>query len=268
MAKKTRQSRAEATTPKIKKTKQSKNNSKPIDPQISSQPKIPSSLVPYIDKKLVQNKFSSSSDVIALVPNAVFYANNFFTEAECKAWIRQAECNIGFEYVSHPATRFIAHRECGRIQSTNWEIARKLFERMEHFQMMDKIHPYIGIDGYHGKDYLPMACNGNIRLYKYEKGMSFGKHVDGSDRIPEIKNGNTEITVLIYLSSCTSGATRFYLPHSKKKKDKDGVPFLPRAGSILFHVHGDRCLEHEADPVLSGIKYVLRTDIVYGTKDQ
>jgi len=203
-----------------------------------------------------------------LVPNAVFCATNFFTESECKAWITKAESEIGFQYVNHPATRYIAQRECGRIQETNWDIAEQLFQRMQHFEMMKKINPLIGIDGSGG--YLPMTCNGNIRIYKYEKGMSFGKHVDGSDRIPEVQNGNTEITVLVYLSSCLGGATRFYLPFSKNKskssknKEKSGISFVPQAGAILFHVHGDRCLEHEADPVLSGIKYVLRTDIVYG----
>ena len=205
----------------------------------------------------------NSSKVIALIPNAVYYALNFFTESECQAWIQLAEKNIGFEYVSHPASRFIAQRECGRIQSTNWELSKIIFERMQMLQMMDQIHPFIGVTSSHS-DYRPITCNGNLRIYKYEKGMSFGKHIDGSDRIPEVSNGNTEITVLVYLTTLSSGATRFY-PAKSSKKDKAGIAFTPQAGAVLFHVHGDRCLEHEADPVQSGIKYVLRTDIVYGT---
>jgi len=100
--------------------------------------------------------------------------------------------------------------------------------------------------------------------------MSFGKHYDGSERIDRFPNGNTEITVLVYLSSCKGGATRFYLPSSSSKKqnkneiDKNGIAFQPEAGAILMHMHGDRCLEHEADAVAEGVKYVLRTDIVYG----
>jgi hypothetical protein len=35
---------------------------------------------------------------------------------------------------------------------------------------------------------------------------------------------------------------------------------------MLLHVHGDHCLEHEADPVVDGTKYVLRTDIVFGER--
>mmetsp|Transcript_1879 Transcript_1879/g.4092 ORF Transcript_1879/g.4092 Transcript_1879/m.4092 type:complete len:86 (-) Transcript_1879:948-1205(-) len=83
------------------------------------------------------------------------------------------------------------------------------------------------------------------------------------------------MTVLFYLSSCRGGATRFHLPHGKnvfgggngKKKCNgfDGsVAFVPEEGAVLLHVHGDRCLEHEAEPVRDGIKYVLRTDVIFG----
>ena len=133
--------------------------------------------------------------------------------------------------------------------------------------------------------YGPVGLSENIRLYRYGRGMSFGRHFDGSNREPSFGDtANTEITVLIYLSDCRGGATRFYPPASsgsgtKKKKtkkqkeaetptkggvdDKDGVAFVPEQGAVLLHVHGDRCLAHEADPVLDGIKYVLRTDVVY-----
>lgn len=63
----------------------------------------------------------------------------------------------------------------------------------------------------------------------------------------------TRFTVLVYLSSCQGGETVF----------ERNVSFSPRAGSILFHIHGDQCLLHEAKAVESGIKYVLRTDLVY-----
>ena len=39
----------------------------------------------------------------------------------------------------------------------------------------------------------------------------------------------------------------------------------PAVGLALLHLHGeDRCLEHEANVVLQGTKYVLRSDIVFG----
>lgn len=134
--------------------------------------------------------------------------------------------------------------------------------------------------------YQPVSCNPNLRLYKYTKGQWFGRHIDDSNKVDFPWNNNsapfsagaaketqTEVTVLFYLSSCRGGATRFHLPHGtsngKRKKgggacSSSGMAFTPEEGAVLLHVHGDRCLEHEAEPVLEGVKYVLRTDIVYG----
>jgi len=207
-------------------------------------------------------------NVTTLVPSSVFVARNFMDQSECEAFIQCAE-DIGFEKVCSSQTREYAQRECGRISRNDWDMADKLYQRMK--PMVDEIARQVVVSSSDAA-YAPVTCNGNLRLYKYEKNMSFGRHYDGSERISKFDGGNTEITVLIYLTSCKGGATRFYLPSSTKrggtKKSKsenssDGVAFVPEAGSILMHMHGDRCLAHEADPVIDGVKYVLRTDIVY-----
>lgn len=192
--------------------------------------------------------------VETLHPGAVFVARNFLTDAECQAFIHAAETSGDMERVAHPATRFIAKRECGRWQRNDREAASKLFQRLS-----TTILPKFAHQLNFPREYFPVACNSNLRLYKYEKGMSFGKHYDGSDSVEE---GQTEITVLVYLSSCVGGATRFY-PACKK----ESFAFTPEEGSVLLHIHGDRCLAHEADAVVQGIKYVLRTDIVYARRD-
>ena len=205
--------------------------------------------------------------------------------------------------VSHPATKWIAHRECSRIQKNDCNMAHRLYQRIQH--IVNDISPQLDIfdkasllsnDAKFGRysafisegndttktsnksnqlQYQPITCNGNLRLYKYDKGQWFGKHVDESNKIDssnisspfdfsddnsDVKDAQTEITVLFYLSTCTGGATRFHLPHSsskKKKKSKDNtsVAFVPEEGAVLLHIHGDRCLEHEAEPVLDGVKY-------------
>ena len=125
--------------------------------------------------------------------------------------------------------------------------------------------------------YQPITCNPNLRLYKYTKGQWFGRHVDESNRIDfpsassskcnntskinpafsnatSVKEAQTEITVLFCLSSCRGGATTFHLPH-QRKCSSTSIAFTPEEGAVLLHVHGDRCLEHEAEPVLEGVKY-------------
>ncbi|GFH60819.1 hypothetical protein CTEN210_17295 [Chaetoceros tenuissimus] len=205
--------------------------------------------------------------VETLVPSAVFVARNLLTQKECQEWVKYSEQQIGYEKLNRPQTREYAQRECGRISQNDWDMADLLYQRMK--PMVDEIITQIVVP-HANPNYQPITCNGNLRLYRYEKNMSFGKHYDGSERIDRFPNGNTEITVLVYLSSCKGGATRFYLPSSSSKKqnkneiDKNGIAFQPEAGAILMHMHGDRCLEHEADAVADGVKYVLRTDIVYG----
>ncbi len=254
--------------------KQKNNN----NPQVHApQSTFPPNLLSKQYFSSTKGKKSSSSKKLqlkTLVPSAVFVADNFLSQNECNAWVQCAE-EIGFEKLNSPQTKLYAQRECGRISRNDWKMADSLYQRMK--SIVDEISRQVDVPNIDNK-YRPVTCNGNLRLYKYEKNMSFGRHFDGSQRIELYENGNTEITVLVYLTSCKGGATRFYLPNSKgggsggrKKKEAtgsaDGVAFVPTAGSILMHMHGDRCLEHEADPVLDGVKYVLRTDIVYATND-
>lgn len=217
----------------------------------------------------------------------VYIARNFLSLTECRAWIDFVEQSGELEFVSHPASRFIANRECSRFQRNDWAVADKIFQRLIQTGILQKFEsnlsstPSCHLRG--GKiNYRPVACNGNLRLYKYEKGMSFGRHIDECN---STLRGQTEVTILIYLSDCQGGATRFHTTttthnnnaatneltannNSKRYKQENSsssssFAFVPETGSILLHVHGDKCLEHEADPVFSGIKYVLRTDLVY-----
>mmetsp|Transcript_24008 Transcript_24008/g.37001 ORF Transcript_24008/g.37001 Transcript_24008/m.37001 type:complete len:236 (-) Transcript_24008:103-810(-) len=231
---------------KTKNKRRAKSGSIEIDDHIPY-----SSNFPRLVKNSRANTFVSVEELHEGAP--VYVSHNFFDDSESLQFIQRGE-QIGFEYVCHPSSKYIAQRECGRISKGDDVLAREIFERAE--PLLEFIRGKWG-------DLMPgkrsIGCNPNIRLYKYEKGMSFGRHIDSSDDVPAMK-GRTQVTVLIYLSTCVGGSTRFYPPQGKRKT---GFAFEPLAGTILLHTHGDRCLEHEADPVVSGVKYVLRTDIVY-----
>jgi hypothetical protein len=158
----------------------------------------------------------------------------------------------------------MSHRLYGRIENMVSEVSNQLdiFDKAS-IQNMTK-RRVTSLNNLEKPKYKPISCNPNLRLYKYTKGQWFGRHVDDSNKIkltsdaPSIiskaKETQTEITVLFYLSSCRGGATRFYMPKGKGKKD-DTIAFTPEAGAVLLHIHGDLCLEHEAEPVLEGVKY-------------
>lgn len=47
------------------------------------------------------------------------------------------------------------------------------------------------------------------------------------------------------------------------KRSRLVASVVPRPGLALLHLHGDDCLEHEGAEVLAGVKYVLRSDVLY-----
>jgi hypothetical protein len=148
----------------------------------------------------------------------------------------------------------------------------------------------------------PHSCSSNIRLYKYEQGDSFGKHYDdtnpeygpaaetGEQKVAIARSkgkgngkgkggraaaaeliGWSKLTILIYLNNkehypVQGGDTIFYTGDT----GDTNIPFVSfspadeqQAGAVLMHGHGHRCLLHEGMPVLSGVKYLLRTDVIY-----
>ena len=101
-----------------------------------------------------------------------------------------------------------------------------------------------------------VACSPALRLYRYAPGQRFGRHYDDAVSLPGL--GTTRHTVLVYLTGCGGGETVFY-----GAKGKPVASVAPAPGLALLHRHGDDCLLHEGALVVSGVKYVLRTDVVY-----
>ena len=104
---------------------------------------------------------------------------------------------------------------------------------------------------------LVLGLNPNIRVYRYRPGQFFDQHIDESNRV-EFSGvpGKTTWTLLIYLSGCEGGETVFY-------PDQTGsVSVNPVVGSALLHRHWPECLTHEGKEVLSGEKWVIRSDLV------
>jgi len=143
----------------------------------------------------------------------------------------------------------------------------------------------------------PSGLNPNIRIYRfvvlcktprrrairpscrYGVGQRFGKHVD--DTCEVAPRQHTRYTLLIYLSggrgsTLQGGETVFYgaavlsrwasYEYGTATTDHRGrllAAVVPEAGKALLHLHGDDCLEHEAAVVTRGLKYVLRSDVVF-----
>jgi len=169
-------------------------------------------------------------------------------EGECKALIEAAE-NAGMELQTSRGPAFgEAVRHHSRVSFDDLPFAEALWAG--------------GLDEALGGLCIgrrrPIGLNENIRIYKYEPGDVFGQHIDGMNVTPR---GRTEFTLLLYLSGeaegLLGGETAFY------DGGQELVRITPVAGSALVHRHGSQCLLHEALEVTKGVKYVLRSDIVF-----
>ena len=96
-----------------------------------------------------------------------------------------------------------------------------------------------------------VGLNEQFRFYKYESSQRFKRHIDGRFKRNEIEE--SRITFMIYLNDdFEGGETKF-----------DNVTIEPKKGTALCFIHEQK---HEGCPVVEGLKYVLRTDVMYRKK--
>lgn len=99
-------------------------------------------------------------------------------------------------------------------------------------------------------DMRPVGANERFRGYRYRPGQQFRAHFDGS-----FERGNGEqsqLTFMIYLNDDFEGGETAFLDYE--------VAAVPRTGSALLFQH---LVLHEGCRVISGTKYVLRSDVMY-----
>ena len=194
--------------------------------------------------------------------------DNFLPVEECQHQIEHCE-KLGFVEINEKGNNQFAKRQHGRVSCEDPEFANSLFVRLR------SLIPAV-IDNLSAT-----SCSSNIRFYRYLPGQCFGCHIDESNM--DAGGGVSKLTVLVYLSGGTKkasklvatrpllgGETLFYNDVAPKRKGRRNEPpqviasVTPACGKLLLHTHGDQCLTHEASPVIDGVKYVLRTDVIYG----
>jgi len=109
-------------------------------------------------------------------------------------------------------------------------------------------------------EYRLVGLNERLRCLCYTPGQVFEEHVDGTYRRPfghPQEGAKSFITVQVYLHDIPSengGATTFY-PGTDAQ-----VAHQPEAGSVLLFTQD---LPHEGSLVRSGLKYTIRTEVMY-----
>jgi hypothetical protein len=133
-----------------------------------------------------------------------------------------------------------------------------------------------GIDGHQ-----PLGLNARFRFYRYAGGDFFKPHTDGAwpgSRVIDRQlvhdaygDRESQMTILIFLSGgYTGGRTVFFVPDALAADDEvQKSPNVvsvstPKGGALCFPhgFHPQHCL-HAGEGVESGVKYIIRSDILY-----
>ena len=213
----------------------------------------------------------ASLKVIDEVPGA-FQLLNVLSKEECQSLILAAE-QLGFNQdaaVSLP--RHIRHND-----SLTWVVDETtesiIWQRCKPL-LSDGINAVSGL--------VPVGINARFRFYKYGKGDYFKHHIDGSWPGSRIINGKnihnaypdrwSQMTFLMLLSEDFQGGDTQFLVNkddatkpAKNGEDASIVNVRTPAGSVLCFPHGMHPLHclHGSTAISQGIKYIIRTDLLF-----
>ena len=173
----------------------------------------------------------------------IYTIDNFLTVDECNKLIEKSE-QIGFEEAevnvdgAQKMMKMIRNNE--RILFEDPEYAAALWQKLKNY-----VKPEI-------KNSTAIGLNEMFRFYKYNPSQRFKMHRDGS-----FKRNESEFsyyTFMIYLNDKYEGG---------ETKFASNEIITPKTGTALIFEHSQR---HEGAALISGIKYVLRSDIMYKLK--
>ncbi len=168
---------------------------------------------------------------------------NFLSKAECLSFIEKGE-TVSFEEakvnISGQQVMVKGIRNNERILFKDHTLADRIW---------NKIRPFV-VEEF-GK-YKAIGLNEMFRIYKYTEGQRFKMHRDGSYERNE--NECSLFSFLIYLNDDFEGGETYF---------ESGITIKPQQGNALIFYHP---LKHEGKSLISGTKYVLRTDIMYKTQ--
>ncbi len=157
----------------------------------------------------------------------------------CESLIRRADAMGYTEAPINTLTGsevFSDIRNNNRVMFDDHELAETLFE---------KVGPYLP-NIYEG--WTLYNLNERFRVYRYEREQYFKWHRDGA--FMRDVTETSKITFMVYLNDAFSGG----------ETDFFNFRITPISGAALLFPHQHR---HQGNPVKQGVKYVLRTDVMY-----
>lgn len=196
------------------------------------------------------------------VATGVYMLHRVMTPRECRELVEAAEA-IGFTHaglaVGDDTYRVnLAVRNNERVVIDAPALAERLWQRMSAH--VDPRHEGRAV----------CRLNDRFRVYRYVVGQRFFPHVDVRTPVP---GGETRASLMIFLNDeFDGGETRFFelkdrrsrRGKGRRRKFDNRVRFALRpgiGGAVVF----DHLLLHEGAEVTAGVKYAVRSDLVYAS---
>ncbi len=178
-----------------------------------------------------------------------FLLRGVFSRQECARIIQEAEA-AGFQATGgdYPPS----YRDNDRQVRDDAQRAEALFARIRPFL------PEHLVDAA-GDRWRLKGLNPRFRFCRYRGGQRFCIHRDGA-HAPSTEE-RSHLTCMLYLNDAaefSGGATRYYAERAEGSELLGVV--RPEAGTLIVF---DHALWHDGEAVVSGTKYVMRTDVLY-----
>eukprot|EP01114_Cavostelium_apophysatum_P004788 TRINITY_DN15160_c0_g1_i1.p1 TRINITY_DN15160_c0_g1~~TRINITY_DN15160_c0_g1_i1.p1 ORF type:complete len:212 (+),score=28.94 TRINITY_DN15160_c0_g1_i1:63-698(+) len=167
---------------------------------------------------------------------------NVLSKEECDYFIEETE-RLGYQSLIGEYSP--TYRDNDRVMVRDGGLADLVYKRVKHL-FHDRI--------YQKSNFKPIGLNEMFRFCRYVKGGHFNAHTDA-----EFIRSNKErsfLTFMIYLNGGLDGGSTNFLESRGKVLER----IHPEAGMVLCF---DHIMLHEGEALLSGKKYLMRTDVMF-----
>jgi prolyl 4-hydroxylase len=180
----------------------------------------------------------------------IFVVEDFLDEKECASFIARSE-SMNYEIATVAGTVETSVRDNDRVIFDDPRLAEDLYPRARPF-LPAEVHQHRLV-----------GFNERFRFYRYGPGQTFKPHRDGA-YVRFKEHEESHLTFMLYLSEVAEGGeTNFFLDMQDAFTRRPFLFVQPKRGMALVFEHD---IWHEGAPVVNGLKYVLRTDVMYGRK--
>jgi prolyl 4-hydroxylase len=172
-----------------------------------------------------------------IVEDYILLVRGFLHPDRCEALVRWSEARGFEEALLSSGRRREEIRNNDRILFDDGDLAD---------EMWSLVGPFVPSPGADGA--VAVGLNERFRFYRYHPGQRFAPHTDGSFRRDDRER--SRFTFMVYLNGdLEGGETRFRR-----------IVIPPVQGCALLFRHE---IEHEGCEVTRGVKYVLRSDVMF-----